>query len=387
MLATNFTNIQNHFLLQEMEKLEAQDFVTKDQFNEIKKNSISTKTNSNFFFRIGFFFLGNILISSIIGFFALFLAVLESQNAFGICSLLATIACVVIAELLYDKNYFAYGFDDSFILSITLFFCIAIGLFSENITAILFVFVLTSSLCAIRYVHVPSAFLSLIGLIGLVGYLITEKNIVPSYLLPVLLFLIAIGLYFFQLQIAKQKDNFIYSNVLLTVKIFSLILGYASLNYFAVRELSAVLLGMNLLPEQDIPLAPIFYFATFAVPLFYVFFGLKSRDRIFFWIGLLSLALGFSTIRYYYAILPIEVALLLGGSILFAIVYLSIKKIKNNTAGITFNEDKNLNPMAFDVVKALLINANVHATISTTNDSPMEFGGGGYSGGGSEGSF
>ena len=387
MFASNFTNIQNHFLLEELEKLEAQDFVSEEQFNEIKKKTTSTKTNSNILVRIAFFMLGNFLISSILGFCALFLTMLVSQNAIGFCFFLAFVVCVAATEFFYKNNYFAYGFDDSIILSITLFFCVSIGFFTENVTAVLFVLVLISTLCSIRYVHVPSTFFGLFGLIGLLGYLVTEEKILPSYLLPVLMFLLAIGLYFFQLQLSKRTQNFIYTNSFITIKIFSLVLGYAALNYYVVRELSAVLLGMNLLPTEEIPLAPLFYFATFALPIFYIFYGLKSKDRIFFWIGLLSLALGFATIRYYYAILPIEVALLLGGSILFAVVYFSIRKTRNNTVGITFNEDKNLNPMAFDVIKTILVNANVHTTITTTTESPMEFGGGGFSGGGADGSF
>ena len=43
--------------------------------------------------------------------------------------------------------------------------------------------------------------------------------------------------------------------------------------------------------------------------------------------------------------------------------------------------------MAFDVVKNLLININVNQTVTTNEDSPMEFGGGGFSGGGSGGNF
>ena len=387
MFASNFTNIQNHFLLEELEKLEAQDFVSEEQFNKIKKKTISTKTNSNILVRIAFFMLGNFLISSILGFCALFLTMLVSQNAIGFCFFLAFVVCVAATEFFYKNNYFAYGFDDSIILSITLFFCVSIGFFTENVSAVLFVLVLISTLCSVRYVHVPSTFFGLFGLIGLVGYLVTEEKILPSYLLPVLMFLLALGLYFFQLQLSKKTQNFIYTNSFITIKIFSLVLGYAALNYYVVRELSAVLLGMNLLPNEEIPLAPLFYFATFALPIFYIFYGLKSKDRIFFWIGLLSLALGFATIRYYYAILPIEVALLLGGTILFTIVYLSIRKIRNNTVGITFNEDKNLNPMAFDVVKALLVNANVQTTITSTTESPMEFGGGGFSGGGADGNF
>lgn len=387
MLANNFNNIQNHFLLEEMESLEAQDFVTKQQLNEIKAFTISTKTNSNFLIRFGFFLLGNFLISSVLGFVALFLSVLNDQNVIAFCFLLAAIGSIVATELLYDKNYFAYGFDDSFILSITIFFCVSIGLFTENVLLILFIFVLISSCCAIRYVHVPSIFFSLIGLIGLIGYTVTEEKIIPSFYLPVLMFILAIGFYFLQRQLSQNIKYFIYTNVLLTIKIFSLVLGYAALNYFVVRELSAILLGLELAPKEEIPLAPLFYFATFAIPTFYVFFGLKNKDRIFFWIGCLTFALGFATIRYYHAILPIEVAFILGGSVLFAIVYLSIRKIRNNTSGITFNEDKNLNPMAFDVVKAILINANVNTTTITANESPMEFGGGGFSGGGGGGSF
>ena len=103
--------------------------------------------------------------------------------------------------------------------------------------------------------------------------------------------------------------------------------------------------------------------------------------------GLLTLALGFASIRYYYYFLPVEIALMLGGTILFLIVYFSIYKLKNNLVGITFKEDKSLSPMAFDLVKAILINANVHANSPTFEQSPMEFGGGEYSGGGSGGSY
>ena len=387
MLVSNFNNIQNHFLLEEMEKLEAQDFVTKEQFNELKVSTISTKTNSNFLIRIGFFLLGNFLISSVLGFVALFLSVLNDQNVIAICFMLAAIGSIVATEVLYDKNYFAYGFDDSFILSITLFFCVSVGFFTESVIFVLFILVLIASCCAVRYVHVPSILFSLIGLVGLIGYTVTEEKIIPSFYLPVLMFLIAFGLFFLQRQLSQNIKYFIYTNVFLTIKIFSLILGYAALNYFDVRELSAGLLGLELLPNEEIPLAPLFYFATFAIPIVYIFFGLKNKDRIFFWIGCLTFALGFATIRYYHAILPIEVAFILGGSVLFAIVYVSIRKIRNNTSGITFNEDKNLNPMAFDVVKAILINANVNTTTITANESPMEFGGGGFSGGGGGGSF
>ena len=387
MIASNSDKIQNHFLIEEMENLVVQEFVSKEQLNEIKKNNPATKTNSNVLIRIAFFLLGNFLISSICGFLALFLSFIDGQNGFGVLFLLATIGWIFATEFIYKQNYFAYGFDDSLILSIPICACISIGIFTEDVIATLFVLVIAASFCSARYVHVPSTFFAQIGLVFLIGYSITKKDVIPSAYLPLVLFLLSIMLYFFQKSISKNIKYFIYKNVLKSVKIFSLVLGYASLNYYAVRELSEVLLGFHLAPNEDIPLASLFYFATFAIPLFYIFYGLKQKDRTFFWIGLLALALGFATIRYYHAILPLEIALISGGSILFVIVYFSIKKIKDKTTGITFNEDKNLNPMAFDVVKNLLININVNQTVTTNEDSPMEFGGGGFSGGGSGGNF
>ncbi len=387
MIASNFDKIQNHFLIEEMEKLVVQEFVSKEQLNEVKRNNPTTKTNSNVLIRIAFFLLGNFLVSSVCGFFALTLSLVDNLNMFGFLFLLATIGCVIATEFIYRQNYFAYGFDDSLILSIPICACISIGIFTEDVLAVLFVLVVMTSFCLVRYVHVPSTFFAQIGLVIFIGYLITEKKIIPSAYLPVILFLLSIGLYFFQKTILKNIEYFIYKNVLQTIKIFSLVLAYASMNYYVVRELSEVLLGFHLAPSEDIPLALLFYFATFAIPLFYIFYGLKQKDRTFFWIGLVAFALAFATIRYYYAIFPIEIVLILGGSILFVIIYFSIKKIKDKTTGITFNEDKNLNPMAFEVVKNLLVNANVNATITTTQESSMEFGGGGFSGGGSGGNF
>ena len=272
MIASNSDKIQNHFLIEEMENLVVQEFVSKEQLNEIKKNNPATKTNSNVLIRIAFFLLGNFLISSICGFLALFLSFIDGQNGFGVLFLLATIGWIFATEFIYKQNYFAYGFDDSLILSIPICACISIGIFTEDVIATLFVLVIAASFCSARYVHVPSTFFAQIGLVFLIGYSITKKDVIPSAYLPLVLFLLSIMLYFFQKSISKNIKYFIYKNVLKSVKIFSLVLGYASLNYYAVRELSEVLLGFHLAPNEDIPLASLFYFATFAIPLFYIFY-------------------------------------------------------------------------------------------------------------------
>lgn len=387
MLAANYNNIQNHFLISELENLNSQEIISAEQLQQIKKSTNTPKTNGNMLLRFAFFLLGNFVISSVLGVFALILTMISSQEAFAFWFLVAAIGCVVVAEFICFGNYFAFGFDDSFILSITLFLTLSVGLFTESVTVILATLCISNLLCTMRYVHVPSVFFGLISLIGLVGYAVIEEQIVPSYYLPIVVFFIALGLYFLQNLWGRNSKNFIYSNVFLVVKIMSLAFAYAALNYYVVRELSESLLNLELLPNEDIPLSSLFYIATFAIPVFYVFFGLKEKDRVFFWMGLVALAFGFASIRYYYHFLPIEVALMVGGSMLFGIVYFSIIKFKNSLSGITFKEDKRLSPTAFDAVKAILVNANVNTEPIITEQSPMEFGGGEFSGGGSGGSF
>lgn len=387
MLASNFNNIQNHFLIEELEKLEHLDFVSKQQFEEVKKTTVSTKTNSNLLVRFAFFLLGNFVISSVMGVCGLFLTMMEGQDAFAFAFLLAGIASLLVAEVISKKNFFAYGFDDSFILSITLFVTLAVGIATESVNAILITFIACAVFCTIRYVHVASAFFAVFGLIGWIGYSIIEDHILPSYYLPIVVFLIAVGLYFLQHLLNKNVQNFIYGNVFQLVKIMSLFLAYASLNYFVVLEMSELLLNMNLMSTDDLPFSSLFYFATFGIPILYIFVGLKKKDRTFFWMGLLTFAAGYATIRNYYYIVEPEIELMVVGLLLFGIVYFCIHKLQNKADGITFKEDKSINPMTFDVVKAILVNANVNTDTPTSEQSPIEFGGGGFSGGGSGGNF
>jgi hypothetical protein len=102
------------------------------------------------------------------------------------------------------------------------------------------------------------------------------------------------------------------------------------------------------------------------------------------WIGFLALAFSIFTIRYYHHILPAEVALTLGGLVLFAFTYFSIKKIKTNETGITFlpdrfsNSNSQLNLEIVIAASQFGLKPEIKA-----EESPMDFGGGGFSGGGS----
>ncbi|MNL60921.1 hypothetical protein D3C87_1847760 [compost metagenome] len=81
-------------------------------------------------------------------------------------------------------------------------------------------------------------------------------------------------------------------------------------------------------------------------------------------------------------------ALTLGGVVLFVIAYFSIKKLKEKESGLTFKPDRINNSNALLNAEAIIVASTFGMKPGVKpQDSPMEFGGGGYSGGGSEGSF
>jgi hypothetical protein len=85
--------------------------------------------------------------------------------------------------------------------------------------------------------------------------------------------------------------------------------------------------------------------------------------------------------------MPAEWALILSGGLIFVAVYLVIQKIKNQPTGITFQPDHSTNTIMLNTVEALIVNSQDIQHVQTPQDSDMPFGGGGFSGGGSSGSF
>ena len=154
-----------------------------------------------------------------------------------------------------------------------------------------------------------------------------------------------------------------------------------------VRELSVMLLGNEILPGEDIPFAIFFYAFTVIVPILYLVQALKTKDRIMLWLSFLAIGFSIYTIRFYHSVLPVEVALTLGGLVLFAISYFSIKKLKDKESGLTFKPDRINNSNAFLNAETLIVASQFGLQPEVSNESPMEFGGGDFSGGGSSGSF
>lgn len=380
MLAYNKEKLENGLLVSEAKELYKMKFISKAQLAEIAKKLPLLQSNGNLLVRIGFFLLGCFLFSSVMGSFMLLFVPLMDNNYKVIVYFYALIG-LVGAEFLAAKNYHKHGLDDAFILLMQGAFYGAIGFSFEASLPVFIAILVVGILACIRYVHTLSALISCIGLVGLLFNLITEQHLMATLFLPFVGFLLAIGLYFVYRKLHSNPKCYLYDNALLITKAFSLVLGYFSLNYMVVRELSQSLMGITVEEGGDIPLALLFYGLTFIVPLFYIVYSIFTKDRMMLIVGILTLGYSFFTIRYYHQLLPLEIALLLGGMVLFAIVFAAIRLLKNKDTGVTFKPDRSSDSNLLLNAQALILSTQTDVKPSTSENN-MPFGGGGFSGGG-----
>ena len=388
MKAYNKKLLENTFLVEEAKRLRNGKFLSSDQYFRIKNTYEQLKTQPGILVRAGFFLLGILLYASIAGAVALFTIPLWDHGNFDFTIVVYFYAVIGFAgsEFLAKNNFYNYGLDDVFVLGFQAVLFTAIGFSTENKIAVLITMAIVGTLVCLRYVNTLSALVALVGISGTVAILIIDYRMIPTAFLPFVMLLLAGFLYWIFTVLKRNPEAYFYRYPLQLLQVSSLVLGYASVNYLVVRELSAALMGIEAKPGEDIPFAFLFYALTFLIPVGYIALALKKKSREFLIVGLLAFAFSIFTIRYYYSLMPIETALILGGIVLFGIACFGIFKLKHKESGLTFKPDRNTDKNSLMYAQAIIINSqlNLH---HTQTDDPMAFGGGGFSGGGAGESF
>jgi uncharacterized membrane protein YgcG len=197
--------------------------------------------------------------------------------------------------------------------------------------------------------------------------------------------LFSAGIYFIARYLNNQYAFRLYKMPLTFMKITALICLYIGVNYYAVREASVSMMHMELAEGANIPLAWLFWIFTVCIPLLYIYLGIQKKDVIFLRVGLALVAAIVFTIRYYYAVAPIEIAMTVGGAILVALAYVLIKYLHQPKHGFTSEgiEDKEMTGKL--AIEALVIAETFSA--AQPADNTTNYGGGSFGGGGASGDF
>lgn len=375
-------------LIEEADSLLSAGFIDVKQKDLIKKELTFFRRSNNILVRIGFFLLGSFLYLSICGAISL-LGLSGEQFFFSICCYIFALVGFVGAEFLANQKYYGHGLDDAFILGAILNLGIAVAITTEGYELVIAVFVAFKSFVLYRrYLNLPALLIFCVASAAVLFYGLLEFGAIGKTILPFVTMLISAGFYFFTKKgIQNLKESYRYKGFLLANS-FCVIVFYLSCNYLVVRELSVILLENGIPAGKDIPFALFFYAFTAIIPIVYLVQAVKTKDRILLWISFLAIGFSIYTIRFYHLVLPIEVALTLGGVVLFAVAYFSIRKLKDNESGLTFKPDRINNSNAFLNAETLIVaSAFGLKPEAKPENSPMDFGGGGFSGGGSEGSF
>lgn len=383
MIAYNKTQLENTFLVEESIGLKDSGFIEKTDLERINAELVGLKTSRNLFVRIGFFLLGAMLYLSIIGLLALIF--LNSDSSFEVIGFVIAIIGLGVLELLCSQKLFRHGLDDAFIIGAQISFYSAIVVDSNSPIACFIAMIIVGLIFAIRYVNALSFLVFLTGIVFLMSFVLIEHTTISS-ILPFVLLAMAVGFYYVHQKLNDQPQIYFYEDVWHWFFIFTLFLGYFSVNYYVVRTLSEDLLSADYSKNQ-MPFGWLFYILMFVVPLGYIFYSLKTRNRTMLYIGGFTIALSIAIVRYYHSILPAEWALLLAGLGIFAFVYVVIQRIKINETGITFKHDHTHDTAMLNNIEALIVNSQDIKHAEETQQSKMPFGGGGFSGGGAGGSF
>lgn len=387
MIAHDKNLLDNLCLIEEANSLQSGGFISKEQNTIIKKSLSGFKRNDNILVRLGFFLLGSFLYVSVCGTFSL-LGIDSGETFWNICFYLFAIVGFVGSNVLANQKYYTHGLDDAFNLGALLNLGIAIGITTDGYEIVIAFFIaIASFLMYLRYIHLPSMLVFCLASSTVLFFGMFELGAIGKAILPFVAMLFSAGFYFFTKKILNNLNEDYYYKGVLLANSFCLVLFYLSCNYMVVRELSVMLLGNEILPGQDIPFALFFYAFTVIVPILYLVQALKTKDRIMLWLSFLAIGFSIYTIRFYHSVLPVEVALTLGGLVLFAITYFSIKKLKDKESGLTFKPDRINNSNAFLNAETLIVASQFGLKPEATSESPMKFGGGDFSGGGSSGSF
>jgi hypothetical protein len=395
MIAYDKTLLDNVFIAEEANRLKESGFISTEQYKSIGNQLPKLKSQNNIFIRIGFFILGCMLYASICGMLSLLgIGIIEHSYLFFIF-LFAAIGFGAKEYMSKNMNYFGFGLDDAFILGAILALLIGIAFtfeddYKTNYLSVLIVMAIVSCVAYIRYLNLSLALLACLGITGTIGYMTFEYLTIGKSILPFVMILFSGISYFICKKKLLNLSEFYYFNGLKLTEGFCLILFYLAGNYYVVRELNFSLsenyFYNGLSPE--IPFAVVFWAFTISIPIIYLVFSLKNKDRMMLWIGFLALCFSIFTIRTYHHVLPPEVTLTIGGLLLFAFTYFSIKKTKHNETGITFKADRFTDTTAFANLQTLVVSSQFGLKPEAkVEESPMEFGGGGFSGGGSNGEF
>ncbi len=379
----------NDFIKNIAQRWFQQGFLKQEQYSVIKQEYHSAYNKPNIFLKVGLFIFTVLGASFLGGLFTLFFTI-PFQNVpqlgYIVECILLGVGFIFILEFLIKNNKLYHSGVDNALLYIALgAFCTAIFIFFNNTKfptwLMLSLWLPLFIIATIRYADILVTIATYLLNISIV-ILISFEFAWGKTFLPFIVMIFSIIAYFFHKKLSQRDDELYYKKSLSVLKALALITLYIGGNYLIVREGNAKI-NQVFDASPQIAFAPMFYFLTIIIPIAYIFSGLKKHDRMLLLIGLLTLGFSIFTYRFYFSILPLELALTLGGVLLITLTGICIHCLRTPKYGLTSepnDERKGLN------LESIIMSQMIQSKVPQQDDT-LQFGGGDAGGGGAGGEY
>lgn len=386
-ISYNIDELEKKQILSESKTLYKSKMINGTQYDKIREEIKSELYSPTIFIRILLFILSYIGMTTVIGPIGMIFSAV-GETGYRILAVLLGVSLIWFTEtvLILGKNHYKSGVTEAGIYSGTLFIMFGVLGFGENIEiGYLILGFLFSAIIAVRYLDLLALLVSMTCFSDLLYKTIHAIGGLTEAFMPFIFFFIFLSVFLACTAIEKRLKSFVFNDHLIIAKTLSLLVIYASVNYFVVRELSVNLMGLTLAKGQDIPLAIIFYILTALLPLLYIYYGIVKRSVLFLRVGLLICTISVITFKYYFSLGMPVITFTVAGIILIAISLWLMNYLKIMRNGFTRENLINDKWMSQNL-SAIIISQTLggNKLIDNKNGS---FGGGRSGGGGSGSSW
>jgi hypothetical protein len=388
MIAYNKLWLANLRLQADLKKDELKGYISNAEFKAIAEKYPVGFYTSGLFARIGLFILTCIVISFGDGLLTLIFAASDISFTPGWMVFLGLLSYAALEAIVNMKHHYRSGVDDALLFIAGCLFVSGFGVMlfhtGMDYVTLSFLIFLLNLYFSIRFADTLMSALCCAALLAFVFFAWTK--VIPSGMatIPFVMMLVSGGLYRLSYGYSKNKKLANYQNCFITVQIITLVALYAAGNYYIIQTLSDELYGQT---NKAIPFGAFFWIWTMALPFIYIGFGIRKKDVILLRTGLLLVAAAVVTFRTYYHILPLDVALTIGGALILGIAYAIMKYLKTPKYGFTYAEPDYAHFMDHLKVESLIMAETFAKAPTAPTDDGVKFGGGDFGGGGSSDSF
>jgi hypothetical protein len=386
MQAYKYTELYNKQVQEESSAAFLKECFTEETYKNILQAHPVTLYTPNYFIRIA---LGLLTVVTLL--FVCFLVFLVSDTNYkdliGIFIFMAILSYLALEFFVRQQRYYNAGIDNVLMVAVIISISCAIANHEHfPALAISQVMVVFCGWLCVRFTDTFMALLTYIALYAFVFLLYLELGAIAKATAPFVMLLFSVAVFMMMQRFLRKEQLRVYRICCQAVQYLSVVSAYFSINYMVVKEGSNEMFNLHLSLQDPIPLNGLFWFLTGILPLVITGYGVQTKSRAFIIIGFLLAAATCCTIRYYYHLMPYEIALILAGAVLLLTGYLLLHYLKMPRHGFVASAGHGPDrKKLLDAEAALLVQLFGKGHAPAENNT--SFGGGSSGGGGASGNY